>query len=205
MGSESSKYRLHAVSESRITESVAALWQRRVVTTPEGMRFIDIDSEGGLSSLAAHCPGADVTAYGYNTSSVRCTLEVRGRYANGTSKWHIMHGYGLTAKLLPTLDGSAVVYFWSCTSPVRGGTHSATCTGSRGPAATSFSRSTVVRRLKEDQFALLLGDVGMLAESSVFLPDWLSRCALSDVVRDRAPWFSIATHGKSRGLSAWHG
>ena len=62
------------------------------LSTLENIRFVDIGSGSGLSSLAAHRLGADVTSFDYDPSSVGCTLERRERYAKNSPRWRILHG-----------------------------------------------------------------------------------------------------------------
>jgi len=40
--------------------------------------------------------------------------------------------------------------------------------------------------------------------SSVFLPYWMFRSAMSDIIRLRLPWHTMTTYKRSRGMSMWH-
>lgn len=201
---------LGSVDESRITESVAALWQMLGVTTLAGMRFIDIGSGSGLSSLAAHRLGADVTSFDYDPSSVGCTLEMRDRYAKDTPRWRIMHGSALDAEFLATLGSFDVVYSWGVLH------HTGQMWKAINnvlplvkPGGTLFlalynDQGVWSKRWTKIKQVYCSGTAGKLAVSSVFVPYWIARSALSDVIRGHLPWNSIATYGKNRGMSAWH-
>ena len=201
---------LRTVDESRIRESTAALQQMLGLASLDGLRFIDIGSGSGLSSLAAHRLGADVTSFDYDPSSVGCTLEMRDRYARDSPRWRVMHGSALDAAFLESLGKFDVVYSW-------GVLHH---TGAMWPAIENVTTLVVPNgrlfiALYNDQGVwsqrwtrikriYCSGSVGKLAMASIFVPWWTFRSAVSDVVRGRAPWHSIATYGKNRGMSAWH-
>ncbi len=201
---------LGSVNESRIAESVAALQGTLGVTTLAGQRFIDIGSGSGLSSLAAHRLGAEVVSFDYDPSSVGCTLEMRDRYAKDSDRWSIMHGSALDSAFLASLGKFDVVYSW-------GVLHH---TGQMWNAINNVlpmvqphgllflalynDQGVWSKRWHRIKRVYCSGPIGKFATSAVFVPWWTFRSALSDVVRGRAPWHSIATYGKNRGMSAWH-
>lgn len=201
---------LRTVDESRIAESVAALQQMLGVTTLDGKRFIDIGSGSGLSSLAAHRLGADVTSFDYDPSSVGCTLEMRDRYAKDSDRWRIMHGSALDAAFLETLGTYDVVYSWGVlhhTGQMWNAIHNVL--PMVRPQGILFlalynDQGVWTKRWFRIKRVYCAGVLGKLAVSSVFVPWWASRIALSDVVRGRAPWYTWTTYGKNRGMSLWH-
>jgi 2-polyprenyl-3-methyl-5-hydroxy-6-metoxy-1,4-benzoquinol methylase len=201
---------LRTVNESRIAESVSALQNMLGLATLDGLRFIDIGSGSGLSSLAAHRLGADVTSFDYDPSSVGCTLEMRDRYAKDSARWRIMHGSALDAEFLATLGTYDVVYswgvlhhtgqMWSAINNVLpmvqpGGILFLALYNDQGVWSNRWLR---IKRV------YCSGTIGKLAVSSFFVPYWACRSALSDVVRGHAPWYTWATYGKNRGMSLWH-
>jgi 2-polyprenyl-3-methyl-5-hydroxy-6-metoxy-1,4-benzoquinol methylase len=201
---------LRTVDESRIAESVAALQQMLGVTSLEGMRFVDVGSGSGLSSLAAHRLGADVTSFDYDPSSVGCTLEMRDRYAKDSPRWRIMHGSALDPTFLATLGTFDVVYSWGVlhhTGQMWNSIHNVLPLVRPGGIlflALYNDQGVWSKRWHRIKRIYCSGTVGKFAMSSVFIPWWTFRSALSDVVRGHAPWYSIATYGKNRGMSAWH-
>jgi 2-polyprenyl-3-methyl-5-hydroxy-6-metoxy-1,4-benzoquinol methylase len=201
---------LRTVNESRIAESMSALKQLLGVTTLEGRRFIDIGSGSGLSSLAAHRLGADVTSFDYDPSSVGCTLEMRDRYEKDSTRWRIMHGSALDPAFLATLGTYDVVYSWGVlhhTGQMWNAIHNVlpmVRPGGQLFLALYNDQGVWSERWLRIKRFYCSGTLGKLAVSSVFVPWWTFRSALADVVRGRAPWHSIATYGKNRGMSAWH-
>ena len=201
---------LRTVDESRIAESVAALQQMLGVTTLDGKRFIDIGSGSGLSSLAAHRLGADVTSFDYDPSSVGCTLEMRDRYAKDSERWRILHGSALDAAFLETLGTYDVVYSWGVlhhTGQMWNAIHNVL--PMVRPQGILFlalynDQGVWTKRWFRIKRVYCSGVLGKLAVSSVFVPWWACRIALSDVVRGRAPWYTWTTYGKNRGMSLWH-
>jgi 2-polyprenyl-3-methyl-5-hydroxy-6-metoxy-1,4-benzoquinol methylase len=201
---------LRTVNESRIAESIAALKSMLGVTTLAGKRFVDIGSGSGLSSIAALRLGADVTSFDYDPSSVGCTLEMRERYAKGSDAWRIMHGSALDPKFIASLGSYDVVYSWGVlhhTGHMWDAIHNVLpMVKTDGILFLALYNDQGVwsqRWLRIKRF-YCSGPVGKLAVSAVFVPWWTFRMALGDVVRGRAPWHSIATYGKNRGMSIWH-
>jgi 2-polyprenyl-3-methyl-5-hydroxy-6-metoxy-1,4-benzoquinol methylase len=201
---------LRTVDESRVAEAVASLKQMLGVQSLAGKRFIDIGSGSGLFSLAAHRLGADVTSFDYDPSSVGCTLEMRDRFAKNADNWRIMHGSALETDFLEPLGTFDVVYSW-------GVLHH---TGAMWKAINN-----VLPMVKPDGllFIALYNDqgvwsqrwtsikrvycsglLGKFAVSAVFVPYWTLRSITSDLIRLRAPWHTMATYKKNRGMSIWH-
>jgi len=201
---------LRTVNESRITESMAALTSMLGVTTLAGKRFVDIGSGSGLSSLAALRLGADVNSFDYDPSSVGCTLEMRERFAKDNDNWRILHGSALDAEFIAALGTYDVVYSWGVlhhTGQMWNAIHNVLPMVKPGGIlflALYNDQGVWSKRWLSIKKFYCSGTVGKLAVSALFVPWWTFRSALSDVVRGRAPWYSIATYGKNRGMSVWH-
>ncbi len=201
---------LRTVNDARIAESVAALQKMLGVSTLVGKRFIDIGSGSGLSSLAAHRLGADVTSFDYDPSSVGCTLEMRDRYEKDSDRWRIMHGSALDPEFLATLGTYDVVYSWGVlhhTGQMWNAIHNVLpMVAPRGLLFLALYNDQGVwsRRWLRIKRFYCSGTFGKFAVSSVFVPWWSFRSALSDMLRGHTPWHSIATYGKNRGMSVWH-
>lgn len=201
---------LQGMNESRIQESMRALQAMLGVDSLAGKTFVDIGSGSGLSSLAAHRLGATVTSFDYDPSSVGCTLELRERYAAQSDRWDVLHGSALSPDFLASLGSFDIVYSWgvlhhtgrmwdainNAVTMVRpGGLFFIAIYNDQGVWSERWTR---IKRL------YCSGFYGKLLVSSIFVPWWTFRSALSDVVRGRAPWFSIANYDRNRGMSAWH-
>jgi 2-polyprenyl-3-methyl-5-hydroxy-6-metoxy-1,4-benzoquinol methylase len=201
---------LRTVDESRVAEAVASLKQMLGVQSLAGQRFIDIGSGSGLFSLAAHRLGADVTSFDYDPSSVGCTLEMRDRFAKNADNWRIMHGSALDADFLKPLGTFDVVYSW-------GVLHH---TGAMWPAihnvlpmvkpggmlfiALYNDQGVWSKRWTRIKRTYCSGPLGKFAVSAVFVPYWTLRNVTSDLIRFRAPWHTMVTYKKNRGMSIWH-
>jgi 2-polyprenyl-3-methyl-5-hydroxy-6-metoxy-1,4-benzoquinol methylase len=201
---------LRTVNESRIEESVAALKLLLGVSTLKGKRFVDVGSGSGLSSLAALRLGADVVSFDYDPSSVGCTIEMRKRYAPDSKNWTIMHGSALDPAFLATLGTFDVVYSWGVlhhTGNMWDAIHNVIPMVNAGGSlflALYNDQGVWSKRWHAIKRVYCSGVLGKLAVSSVFVPYWTVRSATSDMIRGRAPWHSIASYGKNRGMSAWH-
>jgi 2-polyprenyl-6-hydroxyphenyl methylase/3-demethylubiquinone-9 3-methyltransferase len=201
---------LRTVDESRIVQAVASLRAMLGVESLLGKRFIDIGSGSGLFSLAAHRLGADVTSFDYDPSSVGCTLEMKARYAKDATDWRIMHGSALDPAFLATLGTYDVVYSWGVlhhTGQMWNAIHNVIPLVN--PGGTLFiaiynDQGVWSKRWLRIKQVYCSGPLGKWAISSVFIPWWIFRNATSDMIRLRAPWHTMATYKKNRGMSVWH-
>jgi len=201
---------LRTIDDQRIAAAVTSLKNMLGVETLQGKRFIDIGSGSGLFSLAAHMLGADVTSFDYDPSSVGCTLEIRKRYAADSDHWRIMHGSVLDQDFLGTLGTYDVVYSWGVlhhTGQMWNAIHNVLpLVRPDGLLFIAIYNDQGVwsQRWHRIKGIYCSGPIGKFAMSAIFVPYWIFRSALSDVVRLRTPWHSIATYKKNRRMSAWH-
>lgn len=77
-----------------------------------GLRFLDIGSGSGLSSLVAHRLGAEVFSFDYDTQSVEATRQMKARFAPDAHTWQIEQGSALDTNFLLQLGEFDVVYSW---------------------------------------------------------------------------------------------
>jgi 2-polyprenyl-3-methyl-5-hydroxy-6-metoxy-1,4-benzoquinol methylase len=201
---------LASIDESRISEAVASLRQMLGVKSLGGQRFIDVGSGSGLFSLAAHRLGADVTSFDYDPSSVGCTDEMRRRYAPDLVRWRIMHGSVLDREFLTSLGQYDVVYSWGVlhhTGAMWNAINNVIpLVARRGRLFIAIYNDQGVwsKRWLAIKRTYCSGLPGKLAVSAVIIPYWAARNVLSDVVRLRAPWHTMVTYKKNRGMSIWH-
>lgn len=78
----------------------------------DGLRFIDVGSGSGLSSLAARRLGAVVHSFDYDLESVECTNALRDRFFPEDTGWRVERGSILDLDYLSRLGQFDVVYSW---------------------------------------------------------------------------------------------
>lgn len=103
---------LTALTEERISAAENALREMLLVHDLQGIRFLDIGSGSGLSSLAARQLGARVHSFDYDPQSVACTAELKHRYMPDDPNWTIEEGSALDTAYLTSLGRFDVVYSW---------------------------------------------------------------------------------------------
>lgn len=103
---------LSVLDNERIVAAERGLQRMLQVERLDGMRFLDIGSGSGLSSLAARRLGAHVYSFDYDPQSVACTNELRRRYFPGDDGWTVERGSALDPEYLRRLDQFDIVYSW---------------------------------------------------------------------------------------------
>jgi len=103
---------LSVLDEERIGAAERGLRRMLQVERLDGLRFLDIGSGSGLSSLAARRLGARVHSFDYDAQSVACTSELRRRYFPADDRWTVERGSALDADYLRRLGQFDIVYSW---------------------------------------------------------------------------------------------
>jgi len=103
---------LSVLDEERIASAERGLQRMLEVQRLDGVRFLDIGSGSGLSSLAARRLGARVHSFDYDPQSVACTSELRRRYFQGDGEWTVERGSALDPDYLGSLGQFDIVYSW---------------------------------------------------------------------------------------------
>jgi len=103
---------LRGLNEDRISESEKALQALLGRDRLDAVRFLDIGSGSGLSSLAARRLGATVTSFDYDLESVACTRALRDRFYPSDANWTVTQGSVLDREFLVTLGQFDLVYSW---------------------------------------------------------------------------------------------
>jgi 2-polyprenyl-6-hydroxyphenyl methylase/3-demethylubiquinone-9 3-methyltransferase len=100
------------LDEARIAEAEKSLQWLLGRERLDGLRFLDVGSGSGLSSLAARRLGAAVHSFDYDQDCVACTTMLRDRYFPSDPHWLVERGSVLDRKYLAALGRFDVVYSW---------------------------------------------------------------------------------------------
>jgi 2-polyprenyl-6-hydroxyphenyl methylase/3-demethylubiquinone-9 3-methyltransferase len=103
---------LRVLDEERIAAAERALQNMLAMPRLDGLRFLDIGSGSGLSSLAARRLGADVHSFDYDPQSVACTRELKRRFHPTDPGWTIDRGSVLDQSYVRSLGTFDIVYSW---------------------------------------------------------------------------------------------
>lgn len=103
---------LAVLDDGRIAAAEHALRQMLRAERLDGLRFLDIGSGSGLSSLAARRLGASVHSFDYDPQSVACTGELRRRYFTSDPQWTVERGSVLDVPYVRSLGEFDIVYSW---------------------------------------------------------------------------------------------
>ena len=103
---------LEVLDEDRIVSAERALQDMLHLKRLDGLRFLDIGSGSGLSSLAARRLGARVHSFDYDPQSVACTSELRRRYFPSDADWIVEQASVLDAGKMRGLGAFDIVYSW---------------------------------------------------------------------------------------------
>ena len=110
-GSNWSRF-LEVLDDERIASAERALQDMLQAQRLDGLRFLDIGSGSGLSSLAARRLGATVHSFDYDPQSVACTSELRRRYFPSDPDWIVERGSVLDGDKMRDIGAFDIVYSW---------------------------------------------------------------------------------------------
>lgn len=103
---------LDSLDDDRVAEAEKSLRWLVGRERLDGLRFIDIGSGSGLSSLAARRLGAIVHSFDYDAQSVACTRSLRDRFFPNDADWLVEAGSILDRDYIGKLGEFDIVYSW---------------------------------------------------------------------------------------------
>ncbi|MEP6776435.1 MAG: class I SAM-dependent methyltransferase [Chloroflexota bacterium] len=202
---------LSVLDDGRISEAEQSLRDMLGVDTLDGQAFLDIGSGSGLFSLAAMRLGVNrVHSFDYDPQSVACTGELKRRYFPNDSRWIVEQGSALDADYLHKLGQWDIVYSWGVlhhtgsmwkalenVAPLvkAGGRLFISIYNDQG-LASRFWRGVKVLYNK--------GTAGRWLVTVVFIPYFILRGLVADLIRRRNPMRAYTEYKRSRGMSRVH-
>ena len=97
---------------ARIAEAETALQWLVGRSRFDGLRFLDVGSGSGLSSLAARRLGANVVSFDYDVQSVDCTTQLRAKFFPNDAAWRVELGTILDRDYVAAIGQFDVVHAW---------------------------------------------------------------------------------------------
>ncbi|HVG33480.1 MAG TPA: class I SAM-dependent methyltransferase [Pyrinomonadaceae bacterium] len=201
---------LSTLDEERIREAEKSLLSMLEVETLSGRSFLDIGSGSGLFSLAARRLGARVHSFDYDTESVACAQELKGRFFAGDADWKIERGSVLDVDYIAGLGQFDIVYSWGVlhhTGAMWRALENAAVPVAEGGRLfiaiynDQARKSQLWRSVKRFYCS---GAVGKTFVPVIFIPYFLIGGFAKDMLRGRHPLARFKEYKKERGMSIVH-
>lgn len=201
---------LSLLDERRIEESVRAIKASLQREDLKGLNVLDIGSGSGLSSLAMHRMGANVTSFDFDEISVSCTSELRERFAAGSGKWTVTQGSVLDDEFMSSLGTYDIVYAWGVLHHTGAMWRAIELSAGR---VTDNGRLLIA--LYNDQGwrsrawlhikrAYCSGAVGRVAVKALFYPMFALYALALDIRNGQLPGSHARNYAERRGMSLIH-
>jgi len=202
---------LSTIDDDRIAQAERSLINYLGIDNLAGKTFLDIGCGSGLFSLAAmRLRAKQVHSFDFDPRSVACGLELKRRYFPNTSHWVLETGSALDTTYLEKLGQWDIVYSWGVLHHTgdmwialgnvlplvkEGGTLFISIYNDQGGAS---QRWHMVKAAYNKQ---------LLAKwliVSIFVPFFIARGALADLLRGKNPIRRYRGYRKNRGMSITH-
>jgi len=103
---------LEGLDDSKIAQAQRALVDMLSMSDLTRLKFLDMGSGSGLSSLVARRLGATVHSFDYDPQPVACTQRLKHRYFPNDDKWTVEAGSVLDGEHMTSLGIFDLVYCW---------------------------------------------------------------------------------------------
>lgn len=202
---------LAVLDDERISEAERSLKTMLGVETLAGKTFLDVGNGSGLFSLAALRLGAQrVHSFDYDPQSVFCAQELKRRYFPHDERWTIERGSALDAAYLGSLGQWDIVYSWGVLHHT-------------GAMWTALENVVPLVRTGGTLFISIYNDQGKISRlwtvvkifynrgalwrrtvTAVFIPYFIFRGLVADMLHRTNPLRAYRQYKKSRGMSRVH-
>ena len=201
---------LRQLNDERIAEARQSLRLMLGVKDLVGRSFLDIGSGSGLFSLAARQLGARVHSFDFDPDSVKCSQLMRQRFRPNDTDWTVESGSVLDRNYLNHLGQFDVVYAWGVLHHT-------------GQMWTAIENA--ISRVRPDGLLFLMiyrdwgvksqiwlrvkrfycsGFMGRWTVLATFIPYYVIRGVLEDLVSLRNPLTRYREYQRNRGMSKFY-
>src|SRR5258705_5819727 len=201
---------LGVLDDARIRTATASLTAMLDRADLRGLRFLDVGCGSGLFSLAARRRGARVVLFDFDADSVGGAGELPHRFSPDDPPWDIREGPALDEPFLQSLGTFDVVYSWGVLhhtgamwralelirAPLRPGGH--LCIAIYNDQGAWSQRWAAIKR------RYCSGPFWRAAIVGTFVPYWVARGLVADLVWGRNPLRRYTEYRGGRGMSVWH-
>lgn len=201
---------LSVVDEDRIREAERSIRDLLGVADLQGRSFLDVGSGSGLFSLAARRLGARVHSFDYDADSVECTDQLRRQHQGNDPAWTVERGSILDANFIRSLGTFDIVYAWGVLHHTGAMwdalANAGALVGAGGMLAIAIynDQGNWSKRWRAVKRFYCSGALGKSIVTASFVPGFVMRNFVSDLVGIRNPAARYGEYRRNRGMSVLH-